>query len=113
MLSTSKTWSLISKIIENQHNNLSNVVLSEITSLLLKRYKLILCNGTEKYTLLNNANYCLYIQIKKFDYPITDYNRVVENGDYYYIQQVFEQKDLSNKSLQIKIHKSFFKLFCY
>lgn len=113
-LNDSKIWSSIRYIIKQENNNLSDYVLRGIIYVILHRYPLTLGKGNDEYTLVNKASSKVYVNVRRFDHSITDYNRVIEKKDgYYYIQKLVKQKDLTNQYLQIKIHKDFFKIFCY
>lgn len=108
----SSVWNEICEKIEKSSNNLHNFCLLNIQTILLNRYPVSLCKGGVPYTLFNRTDNKLFVQIRKFDDTITDYDRIIEKDGYYYLQKILEQKDKSNQYLQIKIHKDFMTRFC-
>jgi len=115
VLTDSKIWNSISFIIKKEHNDLSTFVLDAINYVILHRFSVTLCKyDNDNRTLFNRVNGKIYIQIKRYDNPITDYDRVIQREDeFYYIQKIVEQSDSTKQYLQIKVHKDFFKIFCY
>jgi len=114
MLEKSKIWATICEMLKKENNDLTPQILYNIHYMILHKYSLTLSDGHLHRSLINRTSGQIYIHIRRFYFPISDYDRVIENEDgYLYIQKVLEQKDKTKQYLQIKIHKDFYKRFCY